>query len=41
MRGGVSLNDLMFLYSFDDREAMYDVIKDNIETTKVTKMPLL
>jgi hypothetical protein len=41
MRGGVSLNDLMFLYSFDDREAMYHVIKDNIETTKVTKMPLI
>jgi len=41
MRGGVTLNDLMFIYSQDDRDAMYSVINDNIETTKTTQMPLL
>ena len=41
MRGGVSLNDLMFLYSHEDREAMYQVITDNIEITKVTRLPLM
>jgi hypothetical protein len=41
MRGGVSINDLMDRYSADDRELIYEVIKDNIETTKATQMPLL
>jgi hypothetical protein len=41
MRGGVTVNDLMFIYSFEDREAMYAVINDNIEATKAAQMPLL
>ena len=41
MRGGVSLQELLHVYSYDDREAMYAVIKDNLETTKETRMPIL
>jgi len=41
MRGGLSVNDLMHTYSFDDREAIYLVIKDNLEATKNSQMPLL
>ena len=41
MRGGVDLQDLMHVYSYDDRAAMYDVIKENIELTKTASMPLL
>jgi hypothetical protein len=41
MRGGVSINDLFHTYSHDDREAMYDIIKENIEMTKTAQMPLI
>jgi len=41
MRGGVTVNDLMHIYSFEDREAAYFVIKENIEATKASQMPLL
>jgi hypothetical protein len=41
MRGGVTVNDLLDRYSFDDREAMYLVIKENFEATSETGMPLL
>jgi len=41
MRGGVSVDDLLHIYSFEDREMIYNVIKENIETTKETRMPLL
>jgi hypothetical protein len=41
MRGGVTVNDLMHTYSFEDREAAYLVIKENIEATKASQMPLL
>lgn len=41
MRGGVSVTELLHSYSFDDREAMYTIIKDNLETTKATQMPLV
>jgi len=41
MRGGVTVNDLLTIYSFEDREAIYAVINDNIEATKVSQMPLL
>jgi len=34
MRGGVTVNDLMHIYSFED-------IKENIEATKASQMPLL
>jgi hypothetical protein len=41
MRGGVSANDLLYLYSSEDRRLMYKIIKDNIETTNKTGMPLM
>lgn len=41
MRGGVTLEQLLHVYSADDRESMYDVIKENIELTKTAQMPLL
>lgn len=41
MRGGVSLHELLHVYSFDDREAMYVLIKENVEMTKASQMPFL
>lgn len=41
MRGGVSVNDLFDRYSAEDRDLIYSVIKDNIDATKATQMPLL
>lgn len=41
MRGGVSIDNLLYTLSYDDRSAMYEVVRDNIEMTKETKMPLL
>jgi uncharacterized membrane-anchored protein YitT (DUF2179 family) len=41
MRGGVTILELLHYYSHDDREAMYTVIKENLEMTKDTQMPLL
>jgi len=41
MRGGVSVEDLLHIYSFSDREMIYKIIKENVEATKETRMPLL
>jgi hypothetical protein len=41
MRGGVSSQDLFHTYTRDDRVAMNEVIKDNIELTKKSGLPLL
>jgi hypothetical protein len=41
MRGGVTVQELLHVYSFDDRESMYSVIKDNLETTKESGMPFV
>jgi hypothetical protein len=41
MRGGVSVNDLLDRFSHDDREVFYQIIKENIEATKNTQMPLI
>jgi hypothetical protein len=41
MRGGVTANDLLYLYSHEDRELMYQIIKDNLEATQQAQMPLL
>jgi hypothetical protein len=41
MRGGVTVNDLLHVYSHEDRTMIYTVINENIETTKVTRMPLI
>lgn len=41
MRGGVTVDQLLHQYSFDDRDSMYSVVKENIEMSKETNMPLL
>jgi len=41
MRGGVSSQDLFHTYTRDDRIVMNEVIKDNIELTKKSGLPLL
>jgi hypothetical protein len=41
MRGGVTVNDLLDRYSYEDREIFYKVIKENLEATKESQMPLL
>lgn len=41
MRGGINVNDLLYTLGSEDRDIMYDIIKDNIELTKVSRMPLL
>ena len=41
MRGGVNSQDLFHMYSYEDRVIMNSIIKDNIETTKNTKIALL
>lgn len=41
MRGGITVNDLLYTFSYDDREAAYAVIKENIEATKTTGMNLI
>jgi len=41
MRGGVTVNELLHVYSHEDRQAIYSVINENIEMTKESNMPLL
>jgi hypothetical protein len=41
MRGGATIQELLHVYSHDDREAMYVVVKENIELTKTANMPLV
>lgn len=41
MRGGVSSEDLFWRYSVEDREILNKIIKDNIETTNKTGLPLV
>lgn len=41
MRGGVTVNDLLDRYTHEDREVFAEIIKDNIELTKESHMPLL
>jgi hypothetical protein len=38
MRGSISYEDAMLL-SFNDRDLINKIIKDNIETTEKTKLP--
>jgi len=38
MRGGLSYTEAMHL-SMEERDIISDIIKDNMETTKKTKMP--
>jgi|TARA_R110000851_G_C12984794_1_gene556732 hypothetical protein len=41
MRGSMSYHDLMYKISRDDIEVFDRIIKDNIETTEKTRMPLI
>jgi hypothetical protein len=41
MRGSVTYDQMLYQYSYDDRAAMYEVIKENIEATKNSGMPLI
>jgi hypothetical protein len=41
MRGSIGYDDLMFKISREDKEIMNRIIKDNIETTNKTRMPLV
>ena len=41
MRGGVNSMDLFHVYSYEDRKIINDIIKENIEATKTSRMPLL
>jgi hypothetical protein len=41
MRGGVTVDQLLHQYSYDDRDSMYAVIKENVEISKETNMPLI
>lgn len=41
MRGGVSMEDLLHIYSNEDVDMMMAIITENIELTKQAQMPLL
>lgn len=41
MRGGVTIHDLMHVYSNDDVEIMSRVVQSNIENTIKSNLPLL
>lgn len=41
MRGGVTVDTLMYETDLEDHEIMTNIIKENIENTKNSKMPLL
>jgi len=41
MRGGVQYDQLLYQYSYDDRSLMYEIVKENIEATKSSGLPLL
>jgi hypothetical protein len=41
MRGGVTVDQLLHQYSYDDRDSMYAVVKENVEISKETNMPLI
>lgn len=41
MRGGVSSQDLFHIYSHEDRQIIGEIIKENIEATKNSKIALI
>ena len=41
MRGSFSYHDIMYKISSEDIEILNRIIKENIETTEKTRMPLL
>jgi len=41
MRGGVTMEDLLHVYSYEDREMLYAIIKENINTTQETRIAFI
>jgi hypothetical protein len=41
MRGSITYQDLMYNISREDIEIFQNIIKDNIEATEKTRLPLL
>ena len=41
MRGSLSYNELFHVISVEDKEILQNIIKDNIETTNKTGLPLI
>lgn len=41
MRGGITIQQLLYDTDIEDQEVMSNIIKENIENTKNSKMPLL
>jgi len=41
MRGGVTANDLFHIYSYEDRNIMNGIIKNIIELSKKSGLPLM
>ena len=41
MRGSLSYHDLMYKISHEDIEIYNQIVKDNIDATEKTRMPLL
>jgi hypothetical protein len=41
MRGGVTAHELFHVYSADDRQILSGIVKNNIEMTKSSGLPLL
>jgi hypothetical protein len=41
MRGAVSTEDLLHIYSFEDRQIIAEIAKENIELTKESRLPLM
>lgn len=41
MRGGVSSHDLFHVLSSEDRKIMGEIIKENIETTKQSRLAII
>ena len=41
MRGGVNVNDLFHTYSYEDITLLSEIIKENVENTKSSGMPLV
>lgn len=41
MRGGITIEQLLYNTDLEDQEVISNIIKDNIENTKNSRMPLL
>jgi hypothetical protein len=41
MRGSFTYENLMYHISVEDRDILNKIVKDNIETTEKTRMPLV